>query len=237
MSSTNKTTNYELSQFIGADKPAWLTDYNTDMSKIDAGIHSAQTTATGADGKADANTNNIGDLTYLSTTAKNTLVAAINEVDSNTDTAQNTANTALTNAGAANTAIAGINAYLDINTFASFSGGTTNNGAISFINMNYATNSTSSLGKIYGTIDVNSVGAADTTITLTEKTSFRPDSKITILCAGINTPLSGNISYPVSIDIDTDGTIQIKTYMEGNKLNRLILHPVLLFIKNFGDAS
>ena len=80
MSSTNKTTNYELSQFIGADKPAWLTDYNTDMSKIDAGIHSAQTAATGADGKADANTNNIGDLTYLSTTAKNTLVAAINEI-------------------------------------------------------------------------------------------------------------------------------------------------------------
>lgn len=36
MSSTNKTTNYELSQFIGSDKPAWLVDYNGDMSKIDA---------------------------------------------------------------------------------------------------------------------------------------------------------------------------------------------------------
>ena len=35
MSSTNKTTNYELSQFLGTDKPAWLSDYNTDMSKID----------------------------------------------------------------------------------------------------------------------------------------------------------------------------------------------------------
>lgn len=35
MSSTNKTTNYELSQFIGSDKPAWLVDYNGDMSKID----------------------------------------------------------------------------------------------------------------------------------------------------------------------------------------------------------
>ena len=35
MSSTNKTVNYELSQFIGSDKPAWLVDYNGDMSKID----------------------------------------------------------------------------------------------------------------------------------------------------------------------------------------------------------
>ena len=54
MSSTNKTTNYELSQFVGSDKPAWLQDYNADMSKIDTGIHNAATTATGADGKADA---------------------------------------------------------------------------------------------------------------------------------------------------------------------------------------
>ena len=35
MSSTNKTTNYDLSQFVGSDKPAWLSDYNQDMSKID----------------------------------------------------------------------------------------------------------------------------------------------------------------------------------------------------------
>lgn len=39
MSSTNKTANYELSQFIGSDKPAWLIDYNGDMSKIDTAIH------------------------------------------------------------------------------------------------------------------------------------------------------------------------------------------------------
>lgn len=36
MSSTNKTQNVELSQFLGQDKPAWLTDYNEDMRKIDA---------------------------------------------------------------------------------------------------------------------------------------------------------------------------------------------------------
>ena len=35
MGSTNKTSNYELSQFLGSDKPAWLLDYNGDMLKID----------------------------------------------------------------------------------------------------------------------------------------------------------------------------------------------------------
>lgn len=63
MGSTNKTTNYELSQYIGTDKPSWLNDYNNDMLKIDTQMKTnataagnAQTTATAADGKADANT-------------------------------------------------------------------------------------------------------------------------------------------------------------------------------------
>lgn len=57
MSSTNKTSHYDLSQYIGTDKPTYLGDYNSDMSKIDAGIHSAVETATTANqtaGSADA---------------------------------------------------------------------------------------------------------------------------------------------------------------------------------------
>ena len=36
MASTNKTANYDLSQFVGTDRPTWLGDYNSDMEKIDA---------------------------------------------------------------------------------------------------------------------------------------------------------------------------------------------------------
>lgn len=36
MTATNKTANYDLSQFVGTDRPTWLGDYNSDMSKIDA---------------------------------------------------------------------------------------------------------------------------------------------------------------------------------------------------------
>ena len=48
MGSTNKTTNIELSQFLGSDSPKWLTDYNGDMQKIDtfAGAIQAQADAT-----------------------------------------------------------------------------------------------------------------------------------------------------------------------------------------------
>lgn len=57
MSSTNKTNYYKLSQYIAADKPTYLGDYNSDMSKIDAGIHEVQETATTANqtaGSAEA---------------------------------------------------------------------------------------------------------------------------------------------------------------------------------------
>lgn len=65
MSSTNKTTYYNLSQYIGTDKPTYLQDYNSDMSKIDVGLHdingvatTANQTAGSADAKAEqANTN------------------------------------------------------------------------------------------------------------------------------------------------------------------------------------
>lgn len=77
-SSTNKTTHYELSQFVGSDKPSWLNDINGDMSKIDAAINTAKTTADTA-----------------STTATNAGTAA--------ESAQTTANTAVTNAAAAQT--------------------------------------------------------------------------------------------------------------------------------------
>lgn len=108
-SSTNKTTHYDLSQFVSSDKPSWLNDINSDMSKIDTAIHTAKTTADGAATSAsnaqtaaegaqttantavtnaataqsgvNTNANNIGNLTNLTTASKSNLVSAINELD------------------------------------------------------------------------------------------------------------------------------------------------------------
>lgn len=49
MAHTNSTPNYNLPQFLGTDKPAWLTDINNAMSDIDTAIAAAKTTADSAD--------------------------------------------------------------------------------------------------------------------------------------------------------------------------------------------
>lgn len=108
MSSTNKTTYYDLSQYIGTDKPTYLGDYNSDMSKIDAGIHQVQETATTANqtsGSAEAKatqaitkaTQNSKDISDIQSS-----VASINSSnvtrDSNISKAQASATTANDNA-------------------------------------------------------------------------------------------------------------------------------------------
>ena len=96
--STNKTTNYELPQFIGTDKPTWLGDFNEAMSDIDAGMHknatdiaSMQTdvsTATATASRASQ------DVTTLTGTV-NTLSSTVSSVQTTANNAQSTANSAL----------------------------------------------------------------------------------------------------------------------------------------------
>ena len=69
MSSTNKTVTIELSQYVGTDKPTYLTDYNGDMLKIDNAIaadrdsiNTVSGVANGADRKADVNKGSIDTL-------------------------------------------------------------------------------------------------------------------------------------------------------------------------------
>ena len=54
MAHTNSTPNYNLPQFLGTDKPAWLTDVNNAMSDIDVAIAAAKTTADTADAAVGA---------------------------------------------------------------------------------------------------------------------------------------------------------------------------------------
>ena len=81
MGHTNSTTNYALPQFIGSDKPAWLTDVNQAMSAIDTQMKANQTAAATADSKA----------TTADTKATNASTAATNAQNAAT-AAQNTAN-------------------------------------------------------------------------------------------------------------------------------------------------
>ena len=68
MASTNKTTNYDLSQYIGSDKPTYLGDYNSDMSKIDTAIKNNADDIESLDNISSGYATRIDDLETASTT-------------------------------------------------------------------------------------------------------------------------------------------------------------------------
>ena len=88
MASTNKTTTLDLSQFVGTDKPDWLTDYNKDMGKIDAWATVAESDISTA--TADASS--------AKTTAGAASTAA-NQASATANNALNKANEAITSIG------------------------------------------------------------------------------------------------------------------------------------------
>lgn len=83
MASTNKTANYELSQYIGTDIPNPLTDYNGDMEKIDAALKANADVAGGAQTSVTELEAKVGNGT-LETEAQN-LTDAANELKGEVD--------------------------------------------------------------------------------------------------------------------------------------------------------
>ena len=230
MSSTNKTTNYELSQFVGSDKPTWLGDYNSDMSKIDAQMKNNANAVQTAQSTADT----------ASSTA-NSAQSTANTASSTATTASETATSALNKSLANESAIANFNltnfTEYDKNDF------TINNNSFVFSNtdttkITVARNSDGSLCKIYGNI----YGQADATnvVDITIQTDLRPTSNITISPDCIVFLWSSNIVSNKactvgSIQIETDGKIRFRIGLVGGQYIRIVALPYLLFIKDFGD--
>lgn len=241
MSSTNKTANYELSQFLGSDKPAWLSDYNSDMGKIDAQMKLNADSASSASGASTANTAAIGTLASLTTDDKATLVNAINEVDAHADTAQSTASSASTAASTANAGVSSINAYLNLNTFStiqpssmSISGTGSIRAASSSLTI--AKNAAGSLGKVYGNIVVDCTAGSSFTVTV-PSTGLLPDEAINIKNAGFITLETSNGVRDVDVlsySLDTSGNLTVTTTPSTN-IAVLKFIACLIFVKNFGD--
>lgn len=109
MASTNKTTYYELSQYIGTDKPTYLGDYNSDMLAIDTGIHGAASNAATALSTANSAASTASDAATAASTATttaNTASVTATEAKTTAETAATNASAALTAAQAAETAAA-----------------------------------------------------------------------------------------------------------------------------------
>lgn len=99
MSSTNTTTNYHLSQYVGTDKPTYLGDYNGDMLKIDNAIK----------GNADDITTNANAIA----TAQETATTALNKANTIDDVSA-TATSALNKANSNEAKIVGLEGYTHI---------------------------------------------------------------------------------------------------------------------------
>lgn len=236
MSYSNHTTNYNLPLYVGTDKPTYLGDFNSAMGTIDTQMKANADTAGGADTKATTANTNIGTMSNLDTTEKSTLVGAINEVNTKAGTAQTTANTASTKATANETQITKIENYLSLTAYNDFTQATSSNGSVNNVDLHVANNADGTLGKVYGYLDCTPTSTAITTITLTQKTQLRPTQEITINCVGVATNASGLLRQVDAI-VSTDGTLKLAFYADDSgKYTRLIIHPCLLFMVDFGDV-
>lgn len=224
MSHTNTTANYNLPQFVGTDKPSWLTDVNGAMTSIDTQMKA----------NADANTTTAGDLTTLAgrvTTAEGNIATQ----GSTLQTVSNVASTASATATNAQSTANQLSTYLTLNTFAS-STVSSNNGNITDNNVMNATNADGSVGKVYGRFLVHPTASASTTITIT--TNFRPSEQITINGVGLIQDTSSKDVNPVSLVVNTNGNVTITIGASWyNKEGIIILNACLLFLTDFGDTE
>lgn len=239
MSSTNKTTNYELSQFVGSDKPAWLADYNNDMSKIDAGMKDNADAASVADGKAVTNATNIGTLANLNTSAKTDIVSAVNEVYTTAGTADGTAQAAATAANGAKNEADALTRYLSITQTGkinpSISGGTIGN----INDMYYALNADGTLGKIYGRLRFTPTTTGTITITLpVAQLTTSSQFTITGACWYVKSDGSSfNVMNARDMTVNTNGNCTITFTGFGiNDVVTMWFPACIYFFTDFGDV-
>lgn len=250
MASTNKTTNLELSQYIGTDKPTYLGDYNSDMLKIDTASGELGTAIQTVAGNVSTTDSKIGTLANLNTTDKTSLVNAVNEVDNNCDSNSTSIGT-LSNLNTTNktTIVNAINEVVgnvqnfNLTTFNSFTENdmTPSQGSIeSGSKITVAVNNDGSLAKIYGLLTVASTNIDDTNAYVSIQTSLRPAQDITInslAVRGVYVSTGFNGIGASDVIIKTTGEVRFVTPLTSVTTRcRLIVSPCLLFVKDFGDA-
>lgn len=106
MGYTNKTSHYELPQYVANDKPSWLGDFNAAMLKIDTIMADNDATAEAANSAATGAQTQVAALSSQLSTIQgqvNTAVDTATTADGKATTAQSVATQANTTAGEAKT--------------------------------------------------------------------------------------------------------------------------------------
>ena len=253
MASTNKTTNYELSQYVGTDKPTYLSDYNGDMYKIDAQMK------TNADNISTA-MSSISTVTSTANTALSTAQSAESTANSASSTAssasttagnaQSTANSALSTAttaqSTANQVATDLNTFENKFNFTDFEEYGTDDVTATYCTyggtLKVATNSDGSIGKIYGRVVLTGTSSGNNP-TFSFTSNLRPTSEITINSLGIVAPEVSGAQRPLDImnvTIATNGTVTVSSNYSGTggvngAVYRVMFFPCVLFMTDFGD--
>lgn len=230
MSHTNTTANYNLPQFVGTDKPSWLTDVNGAMSSIDTQMKA----------NADANTTTAGDLTTLAgrvTTAEGNITTQ----GSTLSTVSNVASNASVTATSAKATADALSSYLTFTSFDDITSTISGNGVSIFgnnSNLMCAKNADGSLGKIYGSFEATVTSSRGGTISFT--TGLRPSSQITINGASFITRYDTELGVRVftySYTVNTNGVVTITMPPSFYNLRFSVnLVACLLFLQDFGDT-
>ena len=235
MASTNKTPNFDLSQYIGSDKPTYLGDYNSDMSKIDTAMatnktnsENAVTVATGANETA-SNAQTIA--TQAQTTAQQANTLA--------QTAKSAADTAQAGVDENKEAIANIN----LTQFSTISSSqmSVNHGTLSSdSSMSIAISPDGSLAKVYGRVSIQNPNF-NGTCEVKFNTNLRPQNKLNINPAGMrilytSAGLNSVSIAPITIDTNGQVTLQIYTSTSVSQVDG-IFFPCLYWLKSFGDTA
>mgnify|MGYP002656573957 FL=1 len=236
MSSTNKTNYYNLSQYIGTDKPTYLGDYNSDMSKIDAGIHEVQETATTANQTAGSAEAKVATLSPSVEALQNDMTAVKASVQNLTvDNAQNKkdlgtlkeeVSSVKTTANGAQADVTNLNANLDRTLKSSVAPVTGLSGTI-----NAVYNAKMNLISINGHLSVSSPSTVGTNITVGKLPSNIPApsvNKLFYYVAGLTKELTDNYKrVPADITIDTNGNIIVSNPLGG------AVHDININLMNF----
>ena len=222
MSHTNSTANYKLPQFVGTDKPTWLTDVNGAMSAIDTQMKA----------NADANTTTAGDLSTLAgrvTSAESNISAQGATIQTVSGVASNASATA-TNA---QSSVNSLSSYVTLNNFET-SGLTVSGATVSTSSIKCASNDEGSFGKIYGQVIANVTSANGATFKI--QTPFRPSESFSVQGNCLLNNLSDNQIDLITYQISTTGeiTVTLNNYFY-NKNIRLYFIACMMSWTNFGD--
>lgn len=247
MSYSSSTANYNLPQWAATDKPTYLGDQNTAYGVIDTQMKANADAAIAAGSAAASAAAAVGTLSNLTTDAKTSAVAAINEVDNHADAAQVTANNAAASATDALTGVANL-----VETFALSVNTSYNRTQLTITGGSFGGNDTEKIlflsrsvngkmFKLYGNFLVNpSTASSAITVSIANSGVAAPDEDYTIIGTGF-AYMNGDQTIrlqPVSIKVKTNGTLEIGfTGLDANQLHVCRMISCLYFNTDFGDVN